>query len=72
MFFDGFLSTVIRLAEFPNSEEWIKLFMEQVNVNKNYEEAAKTWEGDFLFVVEPDTELKEPSTYYVDLWRTDL
>jgi putative sterol carrier protein len=56
------------LAKFP-SEEWAKLFMEQVNANKSYEEAAKTWEGDFLFVVQPDAELKEPATMYMDLWH---
>jgi len=56
------------LVKFP-SEEWIELFMEAVNANSNYEEAAKTWEGDFLFVIEPDTELKDPATFYVDLWH---
>ena len=54
------------MAKFP-SEEWVKLYMEQLNVNKNYEEAAKTWEGDFLFVIQADAELKEPSTMYMDL-----
>jgi putative sterol carrier protein len=56
------------LVKFP-SEEWAKLFMEQVNANKKYEDAAKTWEGDFLFIVNPDPELKEPATLYVDLWH---
>jgi putative sterol carrier protein len=56
------------LAKFP-SEEWITLFMGAVNENKNYEEAAKTWEGDFLFVIDPDQELHEPATFYVDLWH---
>lgn len=56
------------VAKFP-SEEWINLFMEALNVNKNYEEAAATWEGDFLFIIEPDDALKESSTLYVDLWH---
>jgi putative sterol carrier protein len=57
------------LAKFP-SEEWAKLYMEQVNANKNYEDAAKTWEGDFLFVIQTDAELKEPAgNIYVDLWH---
>jgi len=56
------------LAKFP-SEEWVKLYMEQLNANKNYEEAAKTWEGDFLFIIQADAELKEPSTMYMDLWH---
>jgi putative sterol carrier protein len=61
-------SMVMCLARFP-SKEWIELFMEQVNANKNYEEAARTWEGDFLFVIDPDAELKERTAYYVDLWH---
>jgi putative sterol carrier protein len=59
---------VICLAKF-GSEEWIKLYMEQLNLNKSYEEAAKTWEGDFLFIAQPDAEVKEQTTYYVDLWH---
>ena len=56
------------LALFP-SEEWIKLFKDAVNSNAAYEDAAKTWEGDFLFVVQPDSTLKQQSVYYVDLWH---
>jgi hypothetical protein len=41
------VSMMGNLAKFP-SEEWVKLYMEQLNANKNYEEAAQTWEGDFL------------------------
>ena len=66
---DGLLiSSVICLAKFP-SEEWVKLYMEQLNASKSYEDAAKTWEGDFLFVIKADAELKEPSTMYMDLWH---
>jgi len=56
------------LAKFP-SEESIKLFKDAVNSNPEYEDAAKTWEGDFLFVVKPDSALKEEAVYYVDLWH---
>jgi putative sterol carrier protein len=56
------------LVKFP-SEEWINLFMEALNANKNYEDAAKTWEGDFLFLIEPDGSMSESSTFYVDLWH---
>jgi len=62
------LLKVLSMARFP-SEEWANLFMEQLNANKNYEEAANTWEGDFLFVVQADAELKDPSTMYMDLWH---
>jgi putative sterol carrier protein len=43
--------------------------MEQVNANEKYADAAKTWEGDFLFVVNPDAEHKESATIYMDLWH---
>ncbi len=43
--------------------------MEAINQSKEYEEAAKDWEGDFLFVVEPDDELKEPMYAYIDLYH---
>jgi len=56
------------LAKFP-SEEWIKLFKDAVNANPEYEDAAKTWEGDFLFVVKPDLTLKDEAVMYVDLWH---
>jgi putative sterol carrier protein len=56
------------LAIFP-SEEWIELFKDSVNANAAYEDAAKTWEGDFLFIVQPDSALKEQAVFYVDLWH---
>jgi putative sterol carrier protein len=56
------------LALFP-SEEWINLFKDAVNSNAAYEDAAKTWEGDFLFVIQPDSTLKEQAVFYVDLWH---
>ena len=56
------------MAKFP-SEEWIKLFKEEVNKNEAYAEAAKDWEGDFLFVATPDEKLEEEVIFYVDLWH---
>ena len=56
------------MAMFP-SEEWIKLFKDAVNSNVAYEDAAKTWEGDFLFVVQPDSNLQQQAVFYVDLWH---
>jgi len=56
------------LALFP-SEEWISLFKDAINSNVAYEDAAKTWEGDFLFVVQPDSNLKQQVVFYVDLWH---
>lgn len=39
--------------EFP-SDEWIKALSDQLNTSESYEKSAKDWEGDFVFVVEPD------------------
>ncbi len=56
------------MAKFP-SDEWIQLFKDELNKNTKYEEAAKDWEGDFLFVILPDDELENEVKYYVDLWH---
>jgi putative sterol carrier protein len=56
------------MAIFP-SEEWVNLFKDAVNANAAYADAAKTWEGDFLFVFQPDSILKEQSVAYIDLWH---
>ncbi len=56
------------MIRFP-SDEWIEKFKEELNKNKAYEEVAKNWEGDFLFVITPDNGLKEEMTFYVDLWH---
>jgi putative sterol carrier protein len=56
------------ILRFP-SDEWIYVFKEELNKNKAYQEAAKDWEGDFLFVITPDEELKEEVVFYIDLWH---
>ncbi len=48
------------MVRFP-SDEWIKAFKDELNKNKTYEEVAKIWEGDFLFVVTPDDRTKKRS-----------
>ena len=57
-----------RMVKFP-SDEWIQVFKEELNRNTNYAKAAKEWEGDFLFVITPEDELKKEVKYYVDLWH---
>ena len=39
--------------KFP-SDEWIKALSDQLNTRESYEKSAKDWEGDFVFVIEPD------------------
>jgi putative sterol carrier protein len=56
------------ILRFP-SDEWIKTFKEELNKNTTYQEVAKSWEGDFLFVITPDEELKKETVFYIDLWH---
>ena len=56
---------------FP-SAEWIAKYMDLLNANPDYKDAAKTWEGDFIFQVNADGEsVKEPIRFYIDLWHGD-
>lgn len=54
---------------FP-SAEWLQALHEKLNSDERYGRIAKDWEGDFLFVVQPD-EPDEGETlyYYMDLWH---
>jgi putative sterol carrier protein len=56
------------MVRFP-SEEWIKLFKREINKNAHYNEIAKDWEGDFLFIISPDNNYKKEMIFYVDLWH---
>ena len=49
--------------------EWISTYIETLNNNKAYEDAAKTWEGDFIFIIEPDGNLDHELRFYIDLWH---
>jgi len=53
---------------FP-SAEWTEQLMTEVNRSEAYASSAKTWEGDFYFVIEPGPGVKEPVKMYLDLWH---
>jgi putative sterol carrier protein len=53
---------------FP-SDAWIKAMMNDLNESTAYLEAAKNWEGDFFFVVEPGGTLEKTVTLYMDLFH---
>jgi putative sterol carrier protein len=53
---------------FP-SDAWIKMMMEDLNASDAYLQAAKNWEGDFLFIVEPGGRLDRTVTLYMDLYH---
>ena len=51
------------------SDEWVQAFHDAVNASKAHEDAAKTWEGDFYFIVEPSGSVTNPVYMYIDLWH---
>lgn len=56
------------LPIFP-SEEWLKGLESKLNSDQRYAELAKRWEGDLFFLIEAEGNLKEPLTFYLDLWH---
>jgi len=55
-------------AIFP-SEEWLKELEAKLNSDSHYNEIARNWEGDLMFFIEPDGNLHERLTFYLDLWH---
>ncbi len=51
------------------SDDWLQAFHQVINNSKAYEDAAKTWEGDFYFISEPEGSQTKPIYMYVDLWH---
>ena len=48
--------------KFP-SDEWIKALSQQLNASASYERSAKNWEGDFIFISEPDAAYDGDTAY---------
>jgi putative sterol carrier protein len=55
---------------FP-SEDWVEGLRKELNSSAAYADAAKSWEGDFYFVIEPEKgqPFAEPVYLYMDLWH---
>ncbi len=53
---------------FP-SDEWIKELSAQLNASEAYARSAKDWEGDFIFVVEPDAAYDDTAYLYLGLYH---
>jgi putative sterol carrier protein len=51
---------------FP-SDEWIKELSRLLNESASYEQSAKDWEGDFVFVVGPDDAFDETAYLFLGL-----
>lgn len=53
---------------FP-SDEWGKAFADQLNSSEAYARSAKDWEGDFVFIIEPDKSYPEEAYLFVGLYH---
>jgi putative sterol carrier protein len=51
------------------TEGWVKALMEAINASAGYADAAKTWEGDFYFIIEPQAPGGKETAMYFDLWH---
>lgn len=51
------------------SPEWAQALHNELNASQAYEDAAKNWEGDFYFIVEPDGPVTTTTYMYMDLWH---
>ena len=51
------------------SQAWLDAFVAAINGSKKYEEAARDWEGDFYFILEPGGPVTERKYMYLDLWH---
>lgn len=49
--------------------EWCSKYCEALNNNDAYEEAAATWEGDFIFQINPSGPLDHEITMYIGLYH---
>jgi putative sterol carrier protein len=49
------------------SQAWLDAFVSAINGSKKYEEAARDWEGDFYFILEPGGPVSEARYMYLDL-----
>jgi len=57
------------MSTFFPSEEWLKSLEAKLNSDEKYADLARNWEGDIFFLIEPEGNLKEPLTFYLDLWH---
>ncbi len=55
-------------AKFPSSE-WLQSLEAKLNSDEKYARIAKNWEGDLFFIIEPEGNLLQELTFYLDLWH---
>lgn len=53
---------------FPE-QSWAEGLAEKLNNDPSYNQTARGWEGDLLFIIEPDEILDRQVVIYLDLWH---
>jgi putative sterol carrier protein len=53
---------------FPD-QSWVEGLAEKLNGDADYARVARNWEGDLLFIIEPDGVLDEQIVIFLDLWH---
>lgn len=56
------------MPQFPGSE-WLAKLKDKLNADERYGHIARNWEGDMLFLIEPEGTLVQPVSFYLDLWH---
>ena len=51
------------MVEFPSSD-WIKAAQTVLNESEEFRQASRKWDGDFLFIIEKDQNLKKDLNFY--------
>jgi putative sterol carrier protein len=59
----------VKMAILFATQEWLDALKKALETSQAYKEAAKNWEGDIYFIVEPDAAYKNRDILYLDLWH---
>lgn len=54
--------------KFP-SDAWIEELGKRLNQSDTYKRSAKDWEGDFIFVIEPDEDYDKEAYFFLGLYH---
>lgn len=56
------------MAQFPG-QPWLAQLKDKLNADERYGQVARNWEGDMIFLIEPEGTLARREVLYLDLWH---
>jgi putative sterol carrier protein len=56
------------MAKFPDVE-WLTALSLKLNTDERYAHAARNWEGDMIFQIDPGGAIESQVAFYLDLWH---